>query len=99
MFHARDDYNRLQDPDGKIPEDEPVFLIRGQDVVAPSVLRHWVQLYREHETHSPSMAKMVLQHANAMEAWQKEHGSKVADLPSDPVWTDPSSPDTSHTPS
>ena len=29
MKHARDDYNRIQDPAGKIPEDEPVFLLRG----------------------------------------------------------------------
>ena len=31
MIHARDDYNRIQDPAGKIPADEPVFLLRAQD--------------------------------------------------------------------
>jgi hypothetical protein len=30
MKHARDDYNRIQDPAGLIPEDEPVFLLRAQ---------------------------------------------------------------------
>jgi hypothetical protein len=31
MRHAREDYNRIQDPAGKIPDDEPVFLFRAQD--------------------------------------------------------------------
>lgn len=26
MLHARDDYNRIQDPENKIPENEPVFI-------------------------------------------------------------------------
>lgn len=30
MLHAREDYNRFQDPEGLIPDDEPVFLLRGQ---------------------------------------------------------------------
>lgn len=39
MKHAREDYNRIQDPDNKIPADEPVFLLRGQDAIAPLALR------------------------------------------------------------
>lgn len=30
MIHARPDYNRIQDPENKIPEDEPVFLLRAK---------------------------------------------------------------------
>lgn len=41
MKHARPDYNRIQDPAGLIPEDEPVFLLRGQDVLAPSLVKDW----------------------------------------------------------
>lgn len=41
MKHARDDYNRIQDPAGKIPEDEPVFLLRGQDKHFISTLLHY----------------------------------------------------------
>jgi len=41
MKHARQDYNRIQDSEGLIPEDEPVFLLRGQDTVAPGVVRFW----------------------------------------------------------
>jgi hypothetical protein len=39
MRHARADYDRIQDPDGLIPQDEPVFLIRGQDRAAPAMER------------------------------------------------------------
>jgi len=42
MKHAREDYNRIQDPDEKIPDNEPVFLLRGQDVLAPNLLREVV---------------------------------------------------------
>lgn len=34
MKHAREDYNRIQDPAGLIPEDEPVVLFRAQDKYA-----------------------------------------------------------------
>lgn len=40
MKHARPDYDRIQDPAGIIPEDEPVFLLRGQDRYAAPQLRH-----------------------------------------------------------
>ena len=31
MIHAREDYNRIQDPWERIPKNEPVFLFRAQD--------------------------------------------------------------------
>jgi len=34
MIHARTDYDRIQDPAKLIPDDEPVFLLRGQDKLA-----------------------------------------------------------------
>ncbi len=34
MIHARQDYNRIQDPANLIPVDEPVFLLRGQVLLA-----------------------------------------------------------------
>ena len=41
MIHARDDYNEMgpQDIDEKIPDDEPVMLLRGQDMLAPDTMR------------------------------------------------------------
>lgn len=44
MIHARDDYSRIQDPENKIPEREPVFLLRAQDMTAAAVLRYWIKL-------------------------------------------------------
>ncbi len=76
MKHARDDYNRMQDPDGKIPEDEPVFLIRGQDQVGAKTVRAWADLNEEHGG-DPKLTSLARQHADLMEAWPKK---KKADL-------------------
>jgi hypothetical protein len=40
MIHARDDYNRIQDPMNKIPLLEPVFLLRAQDLFAAACVKH-----------------------------------------------------------
>jgi hypothetical protein len=39
--HAREDYNRIQDSAGLFPDDEPLFLIRGQDMAGPETLRQY----------------------------------------------------------
>lgn len=41
MIHAREDYNRIQDPANLIPADEPVFLLRAQDPLAWVVVGLW----------------------------------------------------------
>jgi len=46
MIHARTDYDRIQDPEGKIAEDEPVFLLRAKDKFAPSTIRFWAKHVR-----------------------------------------------------
>lgn len=79
MIHARDDYNRIQDPEGRIPDNEPVFLIRGQDVVAPDVVEFWAT--KAHEAGVDSrMVEAARKHASRMRRWQAEHGSKIPDL-------------------
>lgn len=80
MRHARDDYNRIQDPAGLIPADEPVFLLRAKDKTAPETLRFWAD---EHVRNGGDTreAHMAEEHAKAMEAWQAVHGSKIADAP------------------
>ena len=81
MKHAREDYNRIQDPENKIPEDEPVFLLRGQDFTAPATLRFWANANRMNPLADMRIITMVEQWANKMEEWQHEHGCKYADLP------------------
>lgn len=66
MKHSRPDYNRIQDPLGRIPRDEPVFLLRGQDQLAADVVRYYAstalvfgleQVYRDALEQSRRMAE------------------------------------------
>lgn len=81
MKHARADYDRIQDPTGKIPSEEPVFLLRAQDVLAPGLLRMYAEQYRILPGADPEVARLTWEQARLMDLWQKEHGSKPADLP------------------
>jgi len=45
MIHNRTDYNRIQDPEGLIAEDEPVFLLRCKDKLSPGMTKLWSLLY------------------------------------------------------
>lgn len=80
MKHARDDYMRIQDPEGKIPEAEPVFLLRAQDVTAPSVVETWAIRAREFGATS-NIVESAKKQADAMRQWQREHGMKIPDMP------------------
>ena len=81
MIHARDDYDeRIQDSKGLIPEKEPVFLLRGQDALAPSLLLDWASRMRSLGG-DPKMADLVRVQAHRMILWQNENGVKIPDLP------------------
>jgi hypothetical protein len=70
MKFTRDDYNkRIIDTAGKIPQDEPVFLLRAQDVYAPSTLRFYAKLLEEDG--NKDMADELRLHARQMLIWQK----------------------------
>jgi len=47
MVHARKDYDRIQDPLNLIPLQEPVFLLRGQDVCFNDMLAHYCNLLQK----------------------------------------------------
>lgn len=88
MIHARKDYDRIQDPDNKIPIDEPVFLIRGQDPVGAEAVRAWANLHAESYggNYPPGDAFQVLMravrlHADKMEHWARRVGRQPADVP------------------
>jgi len=81
MIHAREDYqDRIQDSENKIPADEPVFLLRGQDALAPSLLLDWASRMRSLGG-DPAMADLVRAQAHRMIIWQNENGVKIPDLP------------------
>lgn len=68
MRHARPDYNRIQDPENKIPDDEPVFLIRGQDIVSGNTVRVWADLNDE-AGGDPELSKRAREQAILMDMW------------------------------
>ena len=63
--------------DDIIPDDEPVFLIRGQDAVGGAAVRCWADLAACAGA-DPKMVAMAREHAKAMDAWPKKG---VPDLP------------------
>lgn len=85
MKHARADYDRIQDPSGKIPKDEPVFLLRAQDQFAAETVRYYAQLIRDHNG-DEKIAVACFAQARAMELWPKK---KMPDLPVPKVKEDP----------
>lgn len=81
MKHARPDYNRMQDPAGLIPADEPVFLLRGQDRAAPAAVMAWVDEARAQGAEA-NIVDAALAQADAMMQWQDSgRGDKVPDMP------------------
>lgn len=61
-----------------IPDDEPVFLIRGQDNVAGATVRAWADMAASNGA-DEDILRIAREHAAKMDAWPKK---KTADLPS-----------------
>ena len=79
MQHARPDYvGRIIDLHGKIPEDEPVFLVRGQDACAPATMRFWAA-ENNRRGGNPVFSNQLVEHALRCEEWQRTHVCKLAD--------------------
>lgn len=80
MKHGRADYDeRIQDSAGKIPEDEPVFLLRGQDPVAWRGLEMFIQ-YSSQQGVAIEMLESMHQQVNRMREWSRTHPKQNADL-------------------
>ena len=79
MRHARPDYNMIQDPTGKIPQDEPVFVLRGQDLTAPDTLRYWAA-HAHRNGAADDIVLLALNQAREMEKWQRLIARKTPDL-------------------
>lgn len=93
MIHARNDYQRIQDPQNKIPNDEPVFLLRAQDKTSAEVVRCWVRLNKKllkddikargalltkEELHGRKKAIALAEsHAFRMDDWEKKKAADV----------------------
>lgn len=77
MIHARNDYQRIQDPNHQIPQDEPVFLLRAQDIVSAETVRFWAAENIKRGG-SVELSKSAIAHADRMDRW---HTKKPADAP------------------
>ena len=76
MKHAREDYNRIQDPAGLIPDDEPVMLFRAQDKHFDRVLRFYRDIVIA-DNGDPKIAEAIDKHLVLAGAWPKK---KAPDL-------------------
>lgn len=68
MKHARDDYNRIQDPAGLIPADEPVLLFRAQDKHFVKVARFY-QMLVEEDGGDEKIIEAIGDHVELGRAW------------------------------
>jgi len=75
MLHAREDYQRIQDPENKIGALEPVLLFRAQDKHFIGVLRYYQSLVGKGD-----MYDCIDRHINIATQWQEHHGTKEPDL-------------------
>jgi len=77
MKHARPDYNRIQDPAHKIPENEPVFLLRAQDRTAASTLQFWILANEALSDRDDKAISMAKRHLAKMKKWPYIHTANV----------------------
>lgn len=83
MIHARKDYNEsVQDSTGRIPENEPVFLLRGQDIFAPGFVRAYAELYLAGGGNQ-EVYDGLIEHACKMDDWQAEVKKKFPTISPD----------------
>lgn len=82
MKHARKGFDRIQDPAGLIPADEPVFLLRAHDVFAASVVEYWADLLQNRGDRSSTAPEILMARIQAqrMRDWAREHGCKIPDV-------------------
>lgn len=84
MIHPRSDYNCIQDMTcgTSIKDNEPVFILRAQDKLAPETLMFWAAKLKESggDIHT---ANNIIKWAEKMRIWQLQNGAKVPDTPPD----------------
>ncbi len=73
MLHARKDYNkRVQDSEGRIGEEEPVFLLRAKDNLMVPMLYYYLKLLRKFDGYDRETEKGVLRHIERTVTFQEE---------------------------
>jgi hypothetical protein len=65
-----------------IPDDEPVFLIRGQDLAAVPAAEAWCEAAKALGA-DPRIIETVRRHIETVRVYQAQHGAKVPDAPAE----------------
>jgi hypothetical protein len=78
MKHARSDYDRIQDPAGLIPENEPVLLFRAQDKHFIKVARFYQMLVEEDDDGDMRIVTAIDDHLVRARNWPVR---KTPDMP------------------
>jgi hypothetical protein len=73
MLHNRLDYQDIQDPQGRIGADEPVFLLRARCPIAAATVAHWADL-AEQAGFGVEYVASARRWAQAMDTWNQDHG-------------------------
>ncbi len=60
----------------KVGPDEPIFVLRAQDELAPYALRHWIQSAKGRGV-TLNKRLEVARELSRMLAWQKDHPDQV----------------------
>ena len=60
----------------KIPDDEPVFIIRGKDALAPSTMRAWISMAEKNGVDEDKIRR-VTEHLNDVLHFQAKNPDKV----------------------
>lgn len=83
MRHKREDYNgRIVDLQGIIPEDEPVFLLRGKDPHAAKAVAYYAQLLAEAGA-DEDMVEASMEQSTLMDLWPHGKDRPFADMPAE----------------
>lgn len=78
-------YGRVTFERGTIGEDEPVFVLRGQDPYGPDAIRAYALICQDHGC-APEHVAAVREAADEMDAWQREHPTWVKEQPGHPTF-------------
>lgn len=63
---------------GKAADDEPVFVLRAKDLLAPETIEHWSEQARAYST-GLQKGYQALEVAQEMRNWQDQNIAKVPD--------------------
>lgn len=60
-----------------IPEDEPVLVIRAQDVLAEEMMQFYIGSYYDLEGKDPAVEAELREHLADLRRWRTEHADRI----------------------